>query len=160
MNWAEYAKLAPIVAYPGWESAVKENRFLLEKLTELRLKGAKVCFERKKRALEFEALLYLYTASLAIPFSEEWFRIYMFLFKKYFPEAGAIVHSERIVLTERENSLLRGLRKWIFKQQLKRIAEKRKRGGVKQEKRSRSRKKRSDSDAQSTSSAEVLAFLN
>ena len=75
MNWAEYAKLAPIVAYPGWESAVKENRFLLEKLTELRLKGAKVCFERKKRALEFEAPLYLHTASLAIPFSEEWFRI-------------------------------------------------------------------------------------
>ncbi len=124
MDWAVYAKLAPIVAYPGWESAISENRYLLEKLTELRRKGAKVCFEKKRRALEFEALLYLHTANLAIPFSAEWFRIYMFLFRKYFPKAAEVVHPEGIRLTEYEQRLLRNLREWIFKQQLRYIVEK------------------------------------
>ena len=120
MDWVTYAKLAPIIAYPGWECVIKENKFLLKMLAELRQKGAKVCFDKKKRALEFEALLYLHSASLAVPLSKEWVRIYTYLFRKYIP-AGKGLFSEPIVLSEYEMKLLRELREWIFKQQLKHI---------------------------------------
>ena len=36
-------------------------------------------------------MVYLHTASLAIPFSEDWYNIYTYLFSKYYPK-----HAERI----------------------------------------------------------------
>lgn len=40
----------------------------------------------EEKATDYEAIVYLHTVSLEIPFTEKWYRIYSFLFSKYFLE--------------------------------------------------------------------------
>jgi len=102
---------APIVVFKGFEDLVTEEmkaRITLERLSN----------PFSNTATDYEAMVYLHTASLAVPFSEEWRNIYMYLFSKYYPK-----HAERIgvykdELTELEKRKLEDLKKWIYKQQM------------------------------------------
>lgn len=69
---------APIIVYQGMEDMVTEemkNRIELERLAN-----------PDEMATDYEAMVYLHTASLATPFSETWYHIYSYLFSKYHPE--------------------------------------------------------------------------
>jgi len=101
---------APIVAYTGCEDIITEEmkrKIQIERLSE----------PFSDTATDYEAMVYLHTASLALPLSQEWYNIYTFLFTKYHPEKAKEigVHTERI--SELEQRELAQLKKWIYRQQ-------------------------------------------
>jgi hypothetical protein len=101
---------APIIAYTGWEDAVTDemkNRIQMERLANPLI----------ETATDYEAMIYLHTASLATPLSTEMTNIYSYLFSKYHSEQakGIGVYAEKI--TEQEQRELLRLKKWIYQKQ-------------------------------------------
>ena len=75
-----YRLTAPTIVWRGYENDVPKH--LKEKVRFARMLQA----PNPTTATDEEAMLYLYTASLAQPFSHESYNIYTYLFKKFFPE--------------------------------------------------------------------------
>lgn len=101
---------APIVVFTGCEDMVTENmrtRIDIERLLNF-----------DETATDYEAMVYLHTASLAVPFNQEWYHIYSFLFSKYYPEQAKGIGVYKEQLAEHEQRELSGLKKWIYKQQI------------------------------------------
>jgi hypothetical protein len=101
---------APIVVFKGLEDVVTgkmKTRIQMERLLE----------SSPETATDYEAMIYLHTASLAVPFSEEWYNIYSFLFSKYHSEQAKAIGVYREKITEQEQRELSRLRQWIYKQQ-------------------------------------------
>jgi len=100
---------APIVVFRGCEDLVTE-----------RMK-AKIHIERllnnEEAATDYEAMVYLHTASLAVPFSHEWYNIYSYLFSKYYPDQAKGIGVYREGIQENEKRELSQLKKWIYQQQ-------------------------------------------
>jgi len=101
---------APIIAYTGWEDVVTDdmkNRIQIERLANPLM----------ETATDYEAMIYLHTASLATPLSHEMQNIYSFLFTKYHSEQakGIGVYTEKISETEQRE--LAKLKKWIHDKQ-------------------------------------------
>jgi hypothetical protein len=103
---------APIVVFQGMEDMVTYDM-------KTRIEIERLSTPAVETATDYEAMIYLHTASLAIPFSERWYRIYSHLFSKYHPEQAKTigVYSEQI--NEQEQRELSRLKKWIYHQQLK-----------------------------------------
>ena len=102
---------APIVVFKGFEDLVTEEmrtRITLERLAD----------PFSNTATDYEAMVYLHTASLATPFSENWYNIYTYLFSKYYPEQAKRIGVYREKLTEVEKRKLEELKKWIYRQQM------------------------------------------
>lgn len=104
---------APIIAHRGWEDMVTEemkNRVQVERLANP-LIGT---------ATDYEAMVYLHTASLASPLPREMSNVYFFLFSKYHEkQAKEIgVYTEKIAETEQRE--LSRLKDWIYKEQAER----------------------------------------
>ena len=102
---------APIIAYTGWEDVVTDdmkNRIQIERLAN----------PLTETATDYEAMVYLHTASLATPLSHEMENIYSFLFTKYHKEQakGIGVYVEQI--DEQEQRELSRLKKWIYDKQM------------------------------------------
>lgn len=101
---------APIVAHRGWESVVTEEmkaRIQIERLADF----------SAETSTDYEAMVYLHTASLAMPLSREWHHIYTFLFSKYYSEQAKAIGVHREQISELEQRELRHLKKWIYRQQ-------------------------------------------
>jgi len=112
-----YAERAPVVGYSGWQRELKEKA-ILDLVLFYRISEAKRCVNQEK-ATEYEAFAYLFTASLAAPFGSEWFRIYFYLFNKFYGHLLKNNFIERVeTLTEYERHLLDDLRGWIYKKQV------------------------------------------
>lgn len=120
-----YIERAPVVGHSGWEGSIKEMNFM-EWISHYRICEAKWCVNNEV-ATEYEAFVYLYTASLATPFNREWYRIYLYLFNKFY---GHLLKHNPIEnvgkLTEYEKHLLWELRHWIFKEQMNALKKKQK----------------------------------
>jgi len=78
----------------------------------------------EKLASEAETLWYLSTASLSAPFSYSWYRIFLYLFrrwcmntKKEIPEFAG----EEIVLEELEQRELKRLREWLYSKSMEHL---------------------------------------
>ncbi|RLI39580.1 hypothetical protein DRO64_10340 [Candidatus Bathyarchaeota archaeon] len=102
---------APIIVFDGFEGIVTENiiiRVMVERLSDL----------LSKTATDYEAMVYLHTASLAAPLSEEWQNIYAYLFSKYHPREARKIGVYRDELTEAEKRKLLDLKKWLYKRQM------------------------------------------
>jgi len=78
----KYSLFAPIIVDPRWPEVPERLRLLVK---AHRMASAVKCVE-EEMATEFEALVYLHTASLCVSFDKVWFRIYLYLFNKYFPK--------------------------------------------------------------------------
>ena len=113
----EYALKAPIVVDPRWNIVPEKLR---DMALPLRILHSLDCV-KNQRATEFEALIYLHTASMSQPLSDEWARIYMWLFRKYFPEKAKRINVPEVTLNSYEKHLLDQLRYRIFKTQMKHI---------------------------------------
>ncbi|ADC64739.1 hypothetical protein Ferp_0566 [Ferroglobus placidus DSM 10642] len=115
-----YAEKAPVIAYPGWESAL--NCHFMDLIAHYRICEARWCINNEI-ATEYEAFTYLYTASLATPFDREWYRIYFHLFKKFYGHLLSKMDDwdewDGGELSDYEKQLLIDLRKWIFKKQMR-----------------------------------------
>jgi hypothetical protein len=101
---------APIVVWRGCEDVVTEEmkaRIHIERL-----------LNSEKIATDYEAMVYLHTASLAVPFSREWYNIYSFLFSKYYSEQARAIGNYIEDIAENEKLELSKLKKWIYKKQI------------------------------------------
>jgi len=136
----EYALFAPFVGTPEWKDLLRDEELKFQAKLHRLANSLKIIQEEK--ATEYEALLYLHTASLTAPLKEEWIRIYKYLFKKFYsnklPENIAKDFPDE--LNEYERKLLDDLRRKIFRVQIQHLNEKRKRE-QRQEKEERNQKK-------------------
>ena len=145
----QYALLAPTILHPGWMDAPEH---LIRKAKIHRLLYAPVIVE-EERADDLDALLYLQSASLSVPFDSHWTRIYLHLFKKYYGHIAPpeILEDAPDELDNYEKTLLDDLKHWIFKQQMKAIEEK-----LKKNRKSKSSTKKTKNEA--TTQTTLLQF--
>lgn len=102
---------APIIAYTGWEDVVTDDM-------KTRIQMERLANPSRETATDFEAMIYLHTASLATPLSREMTDVYSYLFSKYYTEQakGIGVYMDKI--TETEERELSRLKNWIYKKQI------------------------------------------
>lgn len=108
---------APYITWPGYEDIYQandnKNKALVRRLAHHQE------IHRDKMCTEWEAMLYISTATLGAPPSHSWYRIYMYLFNKEMPEAAVangLADVQELEGNERED--LMHLRRWIYKVQL------------------------------------------
>lgn len=104
---------APMVVWPGYEEDFKDkwDKVLIQRLAHHQDFVEGMC-------TEYEAMLYISTATLVAPPSHNWFNIYMWLFSRYMPEAAKandLAGPAELEGSDAED--LRRLRQWIFKSQ-------------------------------------------
>lgn len=123
-----HAVLAPVVANPLSMDTV-ENQHVQKARVYRLAKLAKGDFE--EIATDFEAMIYLMTQSMAAPFTDRWYRIYFYLFRKEFPKAEGVLHeNDGRSLDNMEETSLRNLKLWIYRKQKEAMKEKRAKGQV------------------------------
>lgn len=109
-----YCLTAPYMYYPPWEDIwkVNDNRTTA---TFQRFARAREISETEM-CTEFEAMLYISTATLENPPSYHWTQVYMYLFRRHFgaEKADDMELGAPAELDLAEQGLLAGLRRWIF----------------------------------------------
>jgi len=117
-----YLLEAPMLGMPMWLDTLKEHK---GEITLERLGHQREIFETRQ-CTEFEAMLYISTASLEMALNHDWAEIYMYLFKKWSPEkakaAGIEPPDELSRYPQQED--LNKLRHWIFRNQITRLRSK------------------------------------
>ena len=117
-NCLTYVFKAPIVTFPSMESLVHEqmkNQILMHRMLEA------INCVNSQECTDYEAMIYLHTSSLAMPFDREWSRIYIWLFRKHHPKQAENLQLPKIELTPAEQKKLADLKKWIYTIQLENI---------------------------------------
>jgi hypothetical protein len=119
----EYALFAPIIVHPLWTDIPDR---LKTEIKLYRLANALEILEEEK-AHEIEALAYLCSSSMVAPLRPEFYRIYVYLFNKYFGNIAPdeVKKDAPKELNYYEKHLLDKLRSDIFKSQMKALKEKR-----------------------------------
>jgi hypothetical protein len=116
-----YLLTAPQLSWPGWEDLLQRHQ---DQITMQRLMHHREIFEQQL-CTEFEAMLYVSTASLAHPITHQWAEIYMWLFRRWNPQQAQDIDIEERELDQSQVEDLNRLRRWIYNQQLNRIKERR-----------------------------------
>ena len=114
-----YYVAAPYVTWPGYEDIYQANDNRQKAIVH-RLAHHKEIFEAK-HCTEFEAMLYISTATLAHPPSHKWFEIYMWLFRRWNPKLADECGFEEVRWTQNHQEDLTRLRIWIFRVQMTRL---------------------------------------
>ena len=92
----------PIIGHTGWAESITEEQ-------KLRIK-----MERMKQIQE--AMIYLSTVSLSTPLSPMWQRIYMHLFKKFYPDKSDFIPDHDAQLNPwMDEDELKKLKRWLYK---------------------------------------------
>ncbi len=78
VDQAMYLLTAPYLAFPPWEDVWNNENHRFRAVTE-RMKHHQEIF-LQGMCTEFEAMIYISSATLAFPPSHDWFEIYMYLF--------------------------------------------------------------------------------
>ena len=68
-------------------------------------------------ATDYEAMVYLHTASLALPLGRELENVYSFLFSKYYPKPAKEIGMYTEKMDETGQRELTKLKKWIYDRQ-------------------------------------------
>jgi hypothetical protein len=109
-----YLISGPRLSWPGWEDTLERHN---HEITLRRLAHAREIFE-EEMCTEFEAMLYVSTASLAHPLSHDWVEIYGWLFSRWNPEASQEIWGTPRELDPNQLEELNRLRRWIFQRQM------------------------------------------
>jgi hypothetical protein len=109
-----YLTSGPRLSWPGWEDTLERHN---HEITLRRLAHAREIFE-EEMCTEFEAMLYVSTASLAHPLSHDWVAIYGWLFSRWNPEASQEIWGQARELDPNQLEELNRLRRWIFHRQM------------------------------------------
>ena len=114
------ALTGPLIVMPGgWHDTIPEwlkGEVTLQRMIQL-MKG------EEGIATDVEALVYMYTASLVTPFNESWTNVYLHLGKTVMETKGRKIPDrfiQEVTLTDYQQDLLTGLKKWLWKQRTKR----------------------------------------
>lgn len=111
----------PIIVYPsGWEDTLPENikkQIPLERL----IMNIKVMKEGGVPVGDTEALAYMYPRTMESPLTDQWYRIYMYVFNQAMKfkktEVPEDLKSEK--LTDYDMRQLDDLKRWIYEQRVK-----------------------------------------
>jgi hypothetical protein len=117
-----YALKAPFITWPLCETSITTEMQAKAKMYRLMMTATA---ETMIEATEFEAMLYIMSATLANPPSHTWYKIYTHLFQKYFPEQSATVFAGEPIekVQDYEFQDLKRLQQWIFKKQMEHLKE-------------------------------------
>lgn len=116
-----YCLTAPFIVWPFMEDTWTEQMRAKAKVLRLAYAGKNNGFSDE--CTDFEAMLYISSASLANPPSHEWTKIYVHLFMQFYPERKEIQEGiERA--NEWELRDLTRLKQWIFRKQAEALREK------------------------------------
>lgn len=114
IDFIAFKLLAPIIGHIGWEDIINKqmkNEVVLQRLMKV---------NDDYKSTDYEAMVYLHTASLAFPFNETWFNIYTYLFNNFYKDN--LPEDMKNIGVKELNSLeiqeLDKLKKWIYKQQV------------------------------------------
>ena len=126
VDQAMYWLTAPYVTWPGYEDIYQsndnKNRAIIQRLAHY-----KEIFETEQ-CTEFEAMLYISTATLVHPASHDWSQIYFWLFSRWNPEMAKeiAVQPDRPELNSSQKEDLARLRHWIYRTQVNHLKAKEK----------------------------------
>lgn len=117
-----YMLTAPVIVWPGWEDSYRDRwpDVLMNRLAH----GRQVFAERM--CTEFEAMLFISSATLnAVP-AHDWVQVYLWLFARWKPDVAEAedIKPDRAELNAQQKEKLAELRAWVFKGQLQRLKEK------------------------------------
>lgn len=115
-----FALTAPVIGSPMWADIITKDQMANVKIERLKavMKG------EYDTATDYEALLYLSTASLDTPLSTCFFHIYCHLFKKHYPDKSDFLSEHDTQLDKFvEPSELKRLKDWIFRKQKQHLKE-------------------------------------
>ena len=105
-----------MMGMPQWVDVVTMHK---DEITLQRLGHHREIFETQQ-CTEFEAMLYISTASLECPLNHDWTEIYMYPFKKWSPEkakAAGIEPPDKLSRYPQQEDLTK-LRRWIYRSQM------------------------------------------
>lgn len=125
-----YLLTSPCLYMPMWEP----HKEMLDK-RRIYLLAEPDCYD-KKESTDYDALIYVQTASMNFPLDTEWYNIFMWLFMRYYgditPPEWKEEHKKELDICEKQ-SLIR-LKQWIFKKQIEDIKTKEKKNKKVEEK--------------------------
>ena len=107
-------KPRPIIGHTAWAESITEEqkqRITIERMKQIKEANG----EKIDEATDYEAMIYLSTASLATPLSPMWQRIYYYLFKKFYPEKSDFIRDHEAKLDIQSEPELKHLKRWLFK---------------------------------------------
>lgn len=108
----------PIIGHTSWADSItseQKARIKVERLKQIkRANGEKIT-----EATDYEALVYLMTASLTAPLGRTAQRIYFHLFKKFFPDKSDFIPDYEVQLDIQSEPELRRLKQWLYKTSLR-----------------------------------------
>ena len=110
VRFTRYVLFAPIIG-------IDIPEYLKTTAMFYRIVDVEKCF-KNRMATEFEALIAIFSASKLVPLDETWFRIYVYLFRKFFPSLAEKLKLPKVTLNEYELHKLNELRKDLFKKQI------------------------------------------
>ena len=117
---------APVVAHPSWSSIITPEQKAKAQMYRLaKVKNG----EDDGQATDFEALLWISTASLDSPLDRHAFNIYAYLFRKLYPDQANEIfsdHEGRTLDKHMEEPRLRELKQKIYNSQVQALKERRK----------------------------------
>lgn len=108
-------KPRPIIGHTMWKNSITEEnrqRIEIERLKQIKEANG----EKIDEATDYEALIYIYTVSLAMPLSSMWQRIYQHLFKKFHPDKSDFIPDYEARLDIQSEPQLKRLKAWLWKQ--------------------------------------------
>jgi len=112
-NYFYYVYEAPVITAPGYENRITSN--INENIHMYRLLEAKdIC---NKLATDYEAMLYIHTASFFQPLSHRWYKIYLHTFSQYHDVNQILSNYPMEKMKEHELDHLQNLKSWIHKRQ-------------------------------------------
>lgn len=103
----------PIVGYPPWHQVTPQQkiRIKIERMKQvMESKGKKI-----ELATDYEAMIYISTASLSQPLSRMWTRIYCHLFKTFYPDQSDFLPDYEAKLHIQDEQELLNLKRWLWK---------------------------------------------
>ncbi len=112
-----YCLTAPLILYPGWEDTYANKR---DEATIFRLALAAEIHETRM-ATEFEAMLYISSATLVAPPSHTWATIYFWLFRRWNREKADAISIEDRPLDRNAQEDLERLRSWMYDHQMQHL---------------------------------------
>jgi hypothetical protein len=107
----------PIIAMVGWEDSItaeQKARIEIERMKQVREADGKPIIE----ATDYEAMVYIMTASLTQPLSSTYFNIYAYLFRKFYPDKAKEIfeeHEGQKLDQWIEEPDLKRLKQWLYK---------------------------------------------
>lgn len=109
-----FALTVPLVVWRGCERDARDEWKAKAKMYRLAklLKG-----DDDGLATDYEAMIYISTASLSVPLGHSWYRIYVHLFRQFYEGHADRMGIENVELYEYEVRTLNDLKRWIRKKQ-------------------------------------------